>query len=280
MAYIDFKIGYRVRPRGVNTQNQVEFEYWDGAKFSDITPTQSECEGYDFVYNNSFCWIIPNYTDFFYNGSENLSLIETSCNNIIHPITSDSVIVGRNNQLRFENNNDLIVGTLNQVDNEVNNTILTGRLGLASQTNSIVLGGNAEDDILGERQNITVMFGAATTNNTTSDSYLNNTVGSYLEVPEDNILAFQSETVAVRTGGTGVGSVGDFKAFIETGAVINNAGVLTIDSSRSTIANVGTTSGWICTLVASGTNLVQTVKGANNRNIKWATTIRITQLKM
>tara|TARA_R110000744_G_scaffold36130_4_gene83532 strand:- start:1427 stop:2269 length:843 start_codon:yes stop_codon:yes gene_type:complete len=280
---MDFKIGYSVKPKEINSQNQVVFEEWTTTgepRFIEVTPSQSECEAYGFVFSNSFCWIIENYTDFFYAPSENLSLIQTSPSNITHPITQDSVIIGRNNQLRFENSNDLIVGTLNQIDSEVDNTILAGKLGLATANNSIVLGGNADDDDLGERQNITVIFGTATTNNTTSDSYLNNTVGSYFEVPEDTILAFQSETVAVRTGGTGAGSIGDFKAFIETGAVINNAGVLTIDSSRNTIANVGTTTGWIPTSNISGTNFVQQVKGANNRDIKWATTIRFTQLKM
>ena len=179
------------------------------------------------------------------------------------------------------NKNNISYGDNNILNKYVNNSILTGTKAEATVSNSTVLGGNNYDtDKIGERQNITVMFGTATTNSTVSDSYLNNTVGSYFKVPEDTILAFQSETVVVRTGGTGGGSVGDFKAFIETGAVINNAGVLTIDKSRSTIANTGTTSGWICDLTVSGTNLVQTVKGSNNRNLKWATTIRLTQLKL
>jgi len=67
---------------------------------------------------------------------------------------------------------------------------------------------------------------------------------------------------------------------IETGAIVNVGGTLTVDKGRSTVANVGTTTGWTCNLVADGTNLVQTVKGANNRDLKWATTIRLTQLKM
>ena len=67
---------------------------------------------------------------------------------------------------------------------------------------------------------------------------------------------------------------------IEVGAVVcNRGGVLTLDKTRTIIANVGTTSGWISDVVVSGQNLVQQVKGANNRTIMWATTIRMTQIK-
>ena len=277
---MDFKIGYTVRPKEINEQNQVEFEYWDTSipDFAPITPTQSECEAYGFVFSNSFCWQVAPYTDFSF--LPDTSIIQTTTNNKTHPITSDSVIVGINNQLRYNNNNDLIIGTLNEVDNDIDNTVLAGTLGLATASNSIVLGGNAATDSLEERQNITVMFGVNTTDNTTTNSPLNNTTGSYFPVPEDSILAFQSETVAIRTGGTGGGAVGDFKAWIETGAIKNLAGILTLDSSRTTIANVGTTSGWVPTSAAIATDFVQQVKGANNRDIKWATTIRFTQLKM
>ena len=110
-------------------------------------------------------------------------------------------------------------------------------------------------------------------------SFLNNTTGSYFAIPENTIIAFQTETVAVRIGGTGAGNNGDCKAFIETGVAINEAGTLSIDKSRTNIATAGTTTGWISDITVSGTNLVQTVKGANNRTLMWATTIRMTQIK-
>ena len=151
--------------------------------------------------------------------------------------------------------------------------------GEATANNSIVLGGNASADSLGERQSITLLFGTQTTDNAVSDSFLNNTSASYFAIPENTIIAFQTETVAVRIGGTGAGNNGDFKAFIETGVAINEAGTLSIDKSRSTIANTGTTTGWTCDISVSGTNIVQTVKGANNKTLMLATTIRMTQIK-
>jgi hypothetical protein len=158
---------------------------------------------------------------------------------------------------------------------------VAGTLAEATANNSIVLGGNTSGDVLGERQNITVMFGAITDDNTTTDAYLNNsTVATYFEIPINTAIAFQTETIAVRVGGSGAGNVGDFKAFIEVGAVVcDSVRGLIIDKSRTTIANVGTTSGWVSDVVASGTNFIQQVKGANNRTIEWATTMRITQVK-
>ena len=124
------------------------------------------------------------------------------------------------------------------------------------------------------------MFGTVTTDNSTVDSYLNNVIGSYFAVPINTVIAFQTETIAVRVGGTAAGNLGDFKAFIEVGgARFDKAGSAGIDKSRTIIANVGTTSGWLSDVTVSGGNIVQQVKGANNRTIEWVTTMRITQLK-
>ena len=61
--------------------------------------------------------------------------------------------------------------------------------------------------------------------------------------------------------------------------VKNAAGTLSIVRSRTSPAASGTTTGWSPINAVSGTNLRQTVKGANNMIIEWASTIRITQIK-
>ena len=260
-----------VSPRGI-------VSFTDG--FSEVTPSQQICESYGYKYNK----VLGTCSSFTYN-TELFSSFNDQTNkfygvrNIAQTGTMNTLIMGMNNTVRGQSMNSIITGTSNVIDNGVNNANVSGVLGEATASNSIVLGGNAGEDALGERQNVTLMFGALTTNNSVTDSPLNNTAGSFFAIPENTILVFQSETVGVRVGGTGGGSVGDFKGFIETGVAINESGTLSIDKSRSTIANTGTTSGWVCDLTVSGTNLVQTVKGANNRNIMWATTIRITQIK-
>ena len=275
---MEFLTGYIIKPFNITVLGEVIFT--DGTN-EEITPNQLQCEAYGYTYDKTS----GTCSAFRYNTNieRTLSNINNKNNgpgNTTQLGTNTVQVNGTNNTTRGFNNNCFINGSNNEIANGVSNTNVTGTLGEATNTNSIVLGGNAANDSLGERQNITLMFGTETTDNSSVDSYLNNTVGSYFEVPLNTAITFQTETVAVRIGGTGGGSLGDFKAFIEVGAVVSNkSGVLTIDKSRTIIANSGTTSGWLSDLVVSGQNLVQQVKGANNRTIMWATTIRMTQIK-
>jgi hypothetical protein len=193
--------------------------------------------------------------------------------------TNNTLVMGENNTVRGFSRNSIITGNQNEIANGVNNTNVSGTLGEATADNSKVLGGNAGTDSLGERQAMTLMYGTLTTDNSTVDSYLNNTTGSYFTIPENTIVFFETQTVAVRIGGTGAGDIGDFKTITEVGAAINKSGVLSIDSTRTILSSVGNTTGWISTVGVSGTNFLQQVKGANNRDIMWATTIRFTQIK-
>ena len=276
VATIPYLTGFDVKPYLTSALGVVTFT--DGT--NEITPNQLQCEAYGYTYNQAdgTCSIFRFNTSLdrsFSNATNKLQ----GAGNTTETGTNNTYIIGENNTVKGLSRNNIVVGNNNEIANGVNNASVYGTLGEATADNSIVLGGNASADNLGERQSITLLFGTQTTDNTVSDSFLNNTSGSYFAIPENTIIAFQTETVAVRIGGTGGGNNGDFKAFIETGVAINEAGTLSIDKSRSTIANTGTTTGWTCDISVSGTNLVQTVKGANNRTLMWATTIRMTQIK-
>jgi len=276
VATIPYLSGFDVKPLSTSQIGVVTFT--DGT--NEITPNQLQCEAYGYTYNKAD----GTCSTFRFNTNLNRSFSNISnklqgTGNTTETGTNNTYIIGENNTVKGLSRNNIVVGNNNEIANGVNNASVYGTLGEATADNSIVLGGNASADSLGERQSITLLFGTQTTDNTVSNSFLNNTTGSYFAIPENTIIAFQTETVAVRIGGTGGGNNGDFKAFIETGVAINEAGTLSIDKSRSTIANTGTTTGWTCDISVSGTNLVQTVKGANNRTLMWATTIRMTQIK-
>ena len=272
--------GYTIKPQLVTEGGVVIFT--DGTN-SGITPNQIQCEAYgytydkttgtcrSFTYSTALARSVKNVNNKF-NGVKNTTELGT---NIIQ-------INGTNNTTKGFNTNCFINGNSNTIANSVNNATVVGTLAEATATNALVIGGNSEGDALGARQNITLMFGVQTTNNVVTNATLSNVKVApfYFEIPLNSIITFQTETVAVRVGGSGAGSVGDFKAFIETGAAVcNSAGAITLDKSRTTIANTGTTTGWTSDIVVSGTSFVQQVKGANNRTIEWATTMRITQLK-
>lgn len=287
---IPYLEGYNIKP--IRALNSGEVTFTDGTN-DFIKANQKQCEAYGFEYDTvtGTCYAYrynPNL-------AQDLSLVSNVVageDNTLEIGTQNTYIMGENNTSKGLTRNNMINGMFNQIKQGVNNVNIHGTLGEATATNSIVLGGNnatlteaptgiwSPTDNLGERQNITLMYGWQTTDNSTVDAYLNNTSGKYFTVPTNSVIYFQSETVAVRVGGaSGSGAVGDFKAWVERGVVKNAAGTLSIDRSRTSPADSGTTSGWSPINAVSGTNFRQTVKGATSMTIEWASTIRITQIK-
>ena len=275
---MDFLTGYTIKPFNITGLGEVLFT--DGTN-TDITPNQLQCEAYGYTYDKvtgtcSMFRVNTNLDVAFSNLNNSIS----GSGNITETGTNNTYIMGENNIVKGLSRNNIVVGNNNVIDNSVNNANVYGTLGEATATNSIVLGGNASADILGERQNMTFIYGKTTTDNSTVDAFLNNTTDSYFVVPTDTAIYFQSETLAVRVGGTsGSGAVGDFKSWVERGVVINKSGTLSIQRSRTSPASSGTTTGWSPINSVSGTNFLQTVKGANNMDIEWTSTIRMTQIK-
>ena len=273
---IPYLSGFRVKPSTISGIGIVTFT--DG--INAVTPNQLQCESYGYTYNNS----TGSCSIFTYN--TNLDNVVANENNRTYGAgnstqvgTNNTIIMGENNTVRGLSRNSIITGTQNQIANGVNNANISGTLGEATANNSLVLGCNTNGDALGERQNITVMYGTTTTDNAVVDSYLNNTVNSYFEVPINSILLFKTETMAVRVGGSAGGAVGDYKCWLEQGAIINKSGVLSISKTRTNVASSGTVSGIVPNVGVSGTKFLQQVKGSNNRDWMWATTIRLTQIK-
>ena len=269
--------GYSVKPNIISEVGIVTFT--DGT--NEITPNQQQCEAYGYTYDEATgtCNAFTFSTNLARNLINENNKLQGSGNST-ETGTNNTTIVGENNTVKGLSRNNIIIGSNNEISYGVNNANVYGTLAQATTDNSIVLGGNAGADILGERQNITLMYGKQTTDNSTVDAFLNNTTDSYFVVPENTVVYFQSETIAVRVAGSsGSGAVGDFKSWVERGVVKNARGVLSIDRSRTSPADSGTTTGWSPVNNVSGTNFLQTVKGATDMTIEWASTIRITQIK-
>ena len=273
---IPYITGFTVKPASISALGIVTFT--DGR--NDVTPNQLQCEAYGYTYNQAS----GTCSTFRYNTNLNRAVANENnktfgVGNSTQTGTNNTIVMGENNTVRGFSRNSIITGNQNEIDNGVNNANVSGTLGEVTATNSTVLGGNAGTDTLGERQAIELLYGTQTTDGIVVDSYLNNTVDSYFVVPENTAVYFQSETLAVRVGGTATGNVGDYKSWVERGVVINKSGVLSIVRSRTSPAADGNHSGWSPLNSVSGTNFLQTVEGATNMTIEWVSNIRFTQLK-
>ena len=274
---INYIQGYSIKPKSINSRGEVLFTDTDGTT---ITPNQEQCEAYGYTYNKQ----TGTCNAYFYTTKLSSNRVKETNNmqgvgNVVETGTKNTYIMGERNTVKGLSRNNIIIGNRNQIANGINNASVFGTLGEATAENSIVLGGNGYRDSLGTRQSIQLMYGTQTTDNSTVDAYLNSVTGSYFVVPTGTAIYFQSETLAVRVGGSAGGSSGDFKSWVERGVVINIGGTLSIDRSRTSPADSGTTTGWSPINSVSGTNFLQTVKGANNMTIEWVSNIRITQIK-
>ena len=270
--------GYPIKPQTIITSGEVLFTSGDG---DNIRPNQQQCEAYGYHYNKE------TGTCSAFNFTSNLGRNLINENNEIQGSgnvtgggTNNTYIMGDANITHGVSRNNIIVGSNNEIAHGVNRAFVFGHLGEATTTNSFVIGGNANEDNVGERQSIQLMYGRQTTDASTVDSYLNNTSGSYLEVPDNTAMYFHADCLAVRVGGTSAsGAAGDYKSWVERGVVINKSGTLSIERERDTIKGSGTTTGWQPTGAVSGVYFTIQVKASNNMTVEWALNITFTQIK-
>tara|TARA_R110002153_G_scaffold3274_1_gene16079 strand:- start:1759 stop:2613 length:855 start_codon:yes stop_codon:yes gene_type:complete len=277
-----FKIGYTVRPKEVNNLSQVIYEeYYGDGGLQDVLPTSDECTGYGFVFNDidTRCYIVTNPLTFTTpNPLSNLSIARGS--NFIGTNTRDNVISGINHILYGNNYSNIISGDNHSLENLVSNSSISGSKGIATVDNSVVIGGNAVADRIGERQSIQLMYGIQTLNGTNTVSFLNNTTDSLFAIPENSVMYFHADIIAVRVGGVhGTGAVGDYGSWVERGVIINKSGVLSINRERDTIKSSGTVTNWQPTGIVSGTDFAMRVRGHTDMTIEWCSNITFTEIK-
>lgn len=279
VATIPYLTGFDVKPSSTSTSGIVVFT--DGT--NDIIPNQLQCEAYGYTYNKAdgTCSIFRFNTNINRSFS-NISNKLQGAGNTTETGTNNTYIIGENNTVKGLSRNNIVVGNNNEIANGVNNANVYGTLGEATADNSIVLGGNVATDLLGERQSIQVLYGIQTTNGTNTISYLNNTTDKLLAVPENAVMYFHADVVAVRVGGTdtsGGGAVGDFASWVERGVIINKSGTLSIERERDAIKHSGHTTNWQPTGIVSGTNFAMRVRGHADTTIEWCSNITFTQIK-
>jgi hypothetical protein len=274
---IPYLKGYEIKPELITPTGKVLFT--DGT--SPVVPNKEQCEAYGYTYDNTTgtCTAFNFTPKLPLNTNEQPNYIRGAAN-VIRTGTANTMVMGEKNTVNGLTRNSAIIGNNNEIQNNKNNVTVLGTLAEATADNSVVLGGNAPTDNLGERQSIHLMFGLQTTQGVVKSSYLNNTTESFFTVPENTIMYFHANIVAVRVGGTGAGSRGDFASFVERGVVINKSGTVSITRERDPIKSSGTVSGWAPTvsLTTSG-QLKVNVKGATDVTVEWCSDMVLTQIK-
>ena len=274
---IPYLTGFTVKPASISELGTVTFT--DGT--NDVTPNQLQCEAYGYTYNQ----VTGTCSTFRYNTNLNRAVANENnktfgVGNSTQTGTNNTIVMGENNTVRGFSRNSIITGNQNEIANGVNNANVSGTLGEVTADNSKVLGGNANGDNLGERQAIHLMYGIQTTDGVNTVSFLNNTTNSLFAIPDNTIMYFHADVVAVRVGGIhATGSVGDYASWVERGVIINKSGVLSISRERDNIQSSGTVTNWQPTGIVSGTNFAMRVRGHADMTVEWCSNITFTQIK-
>ena len=275
---MQYLTGYTIKPYVTEPSGEVMFT--DGTN-NDIRANQQQCQAYGYTYDS----VTGTCRSFQYTTKINSAI--SSINNKINgagnttELGSNLIqINGTNNTTKGFNSNCTINGSKNEIANTISNTNVSGTLGESTADNSIVLGGNAPEDNLGERQTINLMYGHRTTVGNTLSSFLNNISGSFFTIPEDTIMYFHADVIAVRVGGTATGNLGDYGSWVVRGVVINpGSKAASMQVERDTIKTSGTTTLWRPAATVSGDSFIITVRGAVDVTIEWAASVTFTQIK-
>ena len=273
-----FLSGFLVKPSSISALGTVT--YTDGT--NTFNPNQLQCESYGYTYDR----VSNTCSAFRYNTNLNRAVANENnktfgSNNSTQTGTNNTLVMGEGNTVRGFSRNSIITGNNNVIDNGVNNASVSGTLGEATASGSVVLGGNAPEDNLGERQAVNCIYGVQTTSNSTLASGISNVAGSRFVIPDNTAVYFHADTVVVRTGGTnGAGAVGDYGSYVERGVIINKSGVLSIQRERDTIKTSGTVTNWrILAAVGADNTLSFTCRGQTNMILEWCMNVNITQIK-
>ena len=269
--------GQNLRPNNVTSQGQVLFTQ-DGT--NEVIADQITCEAYGYIYDKSSGMCLAHRPNI------KLALEDKAMGNTfrggkntVRDGVNNNLVHGGKNTFNGLNRNDVTIGDENTLASGVNNSVTIGQLANVTTSNSLYIGGNTTDDLLGERQSIQCIYGCQTTGTANVASSINNVSGVRYAIPDNCIIYFHADTIAVRTGGAGTGSVGDYASYVERGVIINKSGTASIQRERDTIKTSGTITNWrILAAVGSGNTLSLQCRGNTNQTIEWCMNVTITQI--
>ena len=285
-ATVSASPGFRIYPLEVSEIGIVTFTS-DGS--NQIRPTKFQCESYGYKFDESTgtCYGFKPSDKLANSIGKTTNNVKGQNNTLANGVENTSVI-GQSNTLLNNTRGNVIIGNNHTVNENLTNGMVTGIKANVTTSGSLTMGGNQPTDNLAERQTIIVQYGCQTTGTDPSataggtvSSGINNKTATRFVLPDNAIIYFHADTIAVRTGGTAAsGAVGDFYSAVERGVMINKSGTCTISRERDTIKTSGTVTNWrINAGVGTGNTLALQCRGNNDMTIEWNMTVRITMIQ-
>ena len=275
---IPYPEGYTIKPYSIDSIGIVQFT--DGTN-TNVLPNEQQCRkyGYKFDRVTGTCYAWKPTVKLFTNMGNADNIVKGRDNKIAAALTT--YVLGQGNEARNNTSNNMIIGCNNVITTDCENGLVLGTKANVTTKGSLTIGGNQGSDNLSERQTIIVQYGTQTTSNSTVSSGINNEAGVRFVIPDNAIIYFHSDTIAVRTAGSsGTGAVGDYGSWVERGVIINKSGTCSIQRERDTIKTSGTVTNWrILAEVGTGNTLKLGCRGNTDQTIEWNMSVTITMIQ-
>ena len=272
---MEFRTGLAVKPKEVLRSGQVVFT--DGT--TDVTPNQIDCEAYGYTYNHitQTCEAYSYTMRIQQTLSNETNTIKGSTNST-ETGTANTYVIGDSNVVKGEARNNIIVGNNNEIANGLNNVSVFGSYGIAIRPGENVLGGNGFNGLgKGFCQASTFFLSGKTTDEEPTTIFVDgDSTTTIIARDISSYIGYKFKIIAVRTGGTHAGSVGD-RSFLQLEG-INDRTVK--DESITTIGKTGTVTGWSAATDLTGGNMTLQVTGSANMDISWSVTANFYEIKI
>ena len=244
-----------------------------------VQPNQQQCEAYGYTYNQA----TGTCTAFNYNTNLEPSLSNESnkiqgAGNSTETGTNNTTITGENNTVKGVSRNNIIVGSNNEIANGINNASVFGNYGIALRDGETVLGGGGFNGLgKGYAQSCTFLLTGTTTDAAATSLFVNGDPNTTIIARDvDSYIAYKFEIIAVRTGGTHAGSVGD-RAFLELHGITDRT---VNDEHIETVNKTGTITGWTAEVVLTAGDMTLQVQGNATMDVSWSVTANFYEIKI
>ena len=276
---MEFKKGYKIKPKQVTPLGNVLFEDAEG---NDVGANQKTCEAYGFTFNQQTgtCMAFTNQKRQAKSTQNKTNLISGTKNRLT--FTRNSFVNGVKNNVKGYNDSLLVTGQDHEVDTNIkNSSIIGGQFAKSIRQSEVLIGGGGLNRSgAGLTQTSMLQFSGSTTDASDTNLSIQGDGSSYIVVQNNSLLAFECHVNALVTGGAD-GTAGHYRYEKIVGTIlVNNSGTRTYNQTTTTVKSSGTVGGTATTLGNTGDDVTLTVVGTANINVQWYASITLYENKL
>jgi hypothetical protein len=261
---MEFKKGYKIKPKGVTIGGNVVFEDVDG---NQVGANQKTCEAYGFTFDQQTgtCMAFTRKIRQEVSVKNKTNLISGIKNRL--ELTRNSFVNGVKNNVKGYNDSVLVTGQDHEVDYNINNSsIIGGQFAKSIRQSEVLIGGGG--------------LNRSATDASDTNLSIQGDGSSYIVVQNNSLLAFECHVNALVTGGDD-GTAGHYRYEKIVGTIlIDNSGTRTYNQTTTTVKSNGTVGGTATTLTNIGDDVTLLVVGTANINVQWYASITLYENKL